>query len=559
MTPSLKISSDLSLPLETVTNTHLILARRRVGKSYTAAVLAEEMIEAGLPWVAMDYTGVWWGLGSSADGKSAGYPIIIIGGPHGHIPLEPSAGKIIANLVVDHPGWYVIDFSRFDHRSDEIRFAGDFGIQLYRRKQRKPSAMHLFVDEADKFVPQKPPKNAMEMLSAYDSLVRQGGVYGIGMTLISQRPALVNKDVTTQCETLIALQTSAPEDQDPVLNWVSRNGTQEQLLEMRKTLASLKVGQAWYFSPDSGIFKKIQIRKRNTFNSSATPKPGVKPIEPKIFSQVDLAALGEEVQASVARTQQEDPAFLRREISRLQTAINSQPRQVQPEPVRIEVPIFQDGELERAEQVVLKLQELGMELNDASRQFKDVILKSREKIETFIAPIPPARRVVKPQETILRNVPINNRLPEGESKLLTYSAQYLDGSNKKQLIVLSGYKRRTVNAYLQALSNKGFIEVNGEVVRITQTGMDTLGSDFEPLPVGDNLRVLWLSTLPDGESKLLSLLSDVYPGSLHKEQLAESTGYKMRTVNAYLQKMNSRRLIVHAGNGLISANSELFS
>lgn len=93
----LKISNDFSLPLETVTNTILMLARRRVGKSYTGAVMAEEMVKAGLPWVALDPTGVWWGLTSSADGKSEGLPVIIIGGPHAHIPLEPSAGKVIAN------------------------------------------------------------------------------------------------------------------------------------------------------------------------------------------------------------------------------------------------------------------------------------------------------------------------------------------------------------------------------------------------------------------------------------------------------------------------------
>ena len=222
----LHISNDLSLPLEAVTNTHLILARRRVGKSYTAAVMAEEMVKAGLPWVALDPTGIWWGLTSSADGKSEGLPVIIVGGPHGHVPLEPNAGKIIANLVVDNPGWYIIDFSRFENRSHEIKFATDFGVQLYRRKQRKPSALHLFVDEADMFVPQKFPKNGgKEMFDAYDAIVRRGGVYGLGATLITQRPAIVNKDVTTQCETLIALQTTAPQDQDPIFDWVGRNGT----------------------------------------------------------------------------------------------------------------------------------------------------------------------------------------------------------------------------------------------------------------------------------------------------------------------------------------------
>src|SRR5690349_4691488 len=198
--------------------------------------MAEEMVKAGLPWVALDPTGVWWGLTSSADGKSEGLPVIVIGGPHGHIPLEPSAGKVIANLVIDHPGWYVIDFSRFNNASDERRFAAEFGVQLYRRKQRLPSALHLFVDEADMFVPQKLPKDGKAMFDAFDAIVRRGGVYGLGVTLITQRPAIVNKDVTTQCETLIALQTTAPQDQDPVFDWVGRNGTDEQLKDRKSVV-----------------------------------------------------------------------------------------------------------------------------------------------------------------------------------------------------------------------------------------------------------------------------------------------------------------------------------
>lgn len=71
----LRISDMLSLSNDAVTNTHLILARRRVGKSYLGAVMAEEMVKAGLPFAALDPTGVWWGLASSADGK----PCVVAG------------------------------------------------------------------------------------------------------------------------------------------------------------------------------------------------------------------------------------------------------------------------------------------------------------------------------------------------------------------------------------------------------------------------------------------------------------------------------------------------
>lgn len=100
----LNISPDLVLPLDFVTQTAAILARKRVGKTYTASVIAEEMVKVELPFVVLDPTGAWWGLRASADGKSEGLPVVIIGGAHGDVPLEATAGKVIADLVVDHPG-----------------------------------------------------------------------------------------------------------------------------------------------------------------------------------------------------------------------------------------------------------------------------------------------------------------------------------------------------------------------------------------------------------------------------------------------------------------------
>src|SRR5436305_15061848 len=105
----LQIAEGLSLPLEYVTKTAAILAQRRKGKTYTASVIAEELCEAGMPWVALDPTGAWWGLRASSDGQSEGLPVVVIGGQHGDLPLERDGGAVVADLVLDHPGWYALD------------------------------------------------------------------------------------------------------------------------------------------------------------------------------------------------------------------------------------------------------------------------------------------------------------------------------------------------------------------------------------------------------------------------------------------------------------------
>jgi DNA helicase HerA-like ATPase len=59
MRPTLKISKELSLPAEAVTETFAILAKRGAGKTYTSAVMVEEMLKASLPVVVIDPVGVW--------------------------------------------------------------------------------------------------------------------------------------------------------------------------------------------------------------------------------------------------------------------------------------------------------------------------------------------------------------------------------------------------------------------------------------------------------------------------------------------------------------------
>lgn len=85
---SLRLSASINLPGETVSRTLGIIAQKGSGKTYTAMLLAEQMLAAKQQIVCLDPTGVWWGPRSSRDGKSAGLPILVMGGEHGDIPLD---------------------------------------------------------------------------------------------------------------------------------------------------------------------------------------------------------------------------------------------------------------------------------------------------------------------------------------------------------------------------------------------------------------------------------------------------------------------------------------
>jgi hypothetical protein len=394
---TLSLAPNLKLPLDFVTQTAAILARKRVGKTYTASVIAEELVKAKLPFVVLDPTGAWWGLRSSADGKQEGLPVVIIGGSHGDVPLEPTAGKVIADLVVDHPGYYVIDLSQTESDAAQDRFAADFAVRLYRYKEQHKFPLHLFIDEADAFAPQNPQKGQERMLGAFDTIVRRGGIRGIGVTMITQRPAVLNKNVLTQIEMLIVLQMNAPQDQDAIDSWVKRNGTKEQRDEMMASLASMKKGDAWIWSPSwLELFQRVHIRERHTFNSSATPRVGEKTIVPERLANVDLEKLGSDIQATMERVHAEDPSNLKRQVAELKQRLakGEQAMKVQQVVKEVKVPVL-NGELPRLEKALRDLEIVGNQFSKTGHE----IIRMGEGITGVARDITTALNAARAQPT----------------------------------------------------------------------------------------------------------------------------------------------------------------
>jgi DNA helicase HerA-like ATPase len=284
----LKIGTGLALPLEAATETAAILGRRGSGKTHTAVVMAEEMLAAGVQVVILDPLDVWWGLRVAKDGKSAGVAIYVCGGSHADIPLSADAGRILADAVVDRHLSMVLSVRHLS-KTDQRRFVGDFCERLYERKAdpKHRTALHVFLDEADAFVPQRLVPGSERCFGAVDTMVRRGRSSGLAVTLISQRPQVVNKDVLSQTEVLVAHQLTGPQDRKALQAWIDANDTDGRSDEFMASLASLPRGTAWFWSPGLlKIFARVAVRDRHTFDSSATPKAGVAAVaSPKAFAR----------------------------------------------------------------------------------------------------------------------------------------------------------------------------------------------------------------------------------------------------------------------------------
>lgn len=544
---TLDLGDGLTLPLEAVTQTFAILAKRGMGKTFTASVLIEEMLEHRQRVVVIDPVGVWWGLRSSATGKSAGYPVVIIGGDHGDLPLEVNSGELVADLIIDNDLAVVIDLSLL-RKNQQRTFMTAFAERLYHRNRRP---LHLVVDEADAYAPQRTPKgDGARLLGAMEDLVRRGRARGIGVTLISQRAAVLNKDVLTQAEVLIALRVTGPQDRAALDAWISQHGDPDQRDQLLASLASLPVGTAWVWSPGwLGLFRQVAIRRRRTFDSSATPEVGGQIVTPARYAKVDLDVVRGQMASVVEQAEADDPARLRARISDLerQLAARGTPEPVvQTVEVSVEVPVIDHETLAQLEEAVA-------DANTAVNEVRTLLSGALDTIRAAAnAPKPAASkksaavsnkkstgspaassrgsgrapgRPASPSSAAGRSDQDDIQLRAGARRMLAAAASfYPESVTRPQLGGLADLAHRagTFSTYLSDLRRHDLIELDGDTIRATAAGIDHAGVDVPPAPTTvAEVRTLWQPRLRAGARRMLDAIIDADDGGITRDHLGE--------------------------------------
>jgi len=545
----LKIANNLSLPIEAVTQSFAILAKRRAGKSYTARRFMEQLMLAKQQVVAVDPKGDWWGVRYGADGKSPGLPVIVLGGEHGDLPLEVHSGEVIAKLAVEERVSVLLDLSSF-RKNEVATFMTGFLENFYRMKAQEKyrTPVMLIVDEADAIAPQRPFKGEERMLGAIEDIVRRGGQRGIGTLAVTQRSAVLNKNVLTQTQVLVAMRTIAPQDLEAMNAWIDVHGTTAQRKILMESLPSLPTGTAWFWSPgwpgEQGIFKNVQVLPIETFDSGATPKPGEKRVEPKNAADIDLDALRRQMAATIEKAKAEDPRELQRRLRDAHAKI-AQLEKAKAAPVHAQALEKADSErlkkeFERgANSVKVALaKELRQYENvaNARARIADLALSAvhtatekaiEDRINTKVPAMPSLDDIieqVKAEPVALQNRPetprsftpkprqagltrqpppqagltrqpkasSNGSAPEAGLRRMLIALAQRNGLSSRQVGVRAGMssKSGTFGTYLSKARTCGWISGDKRNLEITSEGVSALG-DFDPLPTGRALLDFW--------------------------------------------------------------------
>jgi hypothetical protein len=298
MSGELLIGEGFSLPAEDTLEAAIgIIGKRGRGKSGLVKVLMEELVRVGLPFVAFDPVGIMWGIRTSLDGLGPGLPVLVVGGKHGDLPLDRGAGARIAKAIIDANCSAVLDFSE-EPKHVYREFVRDFSHELYRLND---TPRLVILEEAPELLPQRLRPDMTQVFEAVERLVSRGRNKGLGVILVSQRAATVNKDVLTQVDALFVMGLTAPQDQKALAEWVEDRADPSRSEEFFRSIAALHQQEAFFWSPEAfgGSFRRVHVRNFQTFHPDKTHlrRAGLLNVRAVM---TDVASMAEQVRAALA-------------------------------------------------------------------------------------------------------------------------------------------------------------------------------------------------------------------------------------------------------------------
>jgi len=612
----LRIAPELALPEDVVTSTVVIYGGKGMGKTNLGSVLVEELTKSHLRWCLLDPMGVSWGLRHSADGKGPGVECVILGGAHGDIPIEPTGGAVVADLVIDEGANTIIDFSRKANGEmwslgEKVRFVTEYTLRLFRRqgelvngKRREP--LMQILDEAARYIPQQIPSGKVDLancVGAWEQVAEEGRNIGLGVAFITQRSARMNKSVSELADVMFAFRTVGPNSLAAIMDWLGEHVEKARIRELAARVRELEVGHALVVSPGWLRVETIaHIRRRETFDSSATPTAGKATARVTgTAAKPDLAKYLERMAATIEKAKADDPKLLRARIAELERAARA----------NASAPALVDHDaIERAVSIALREERRGFEATLTKQRWEDDRRQREYRMELRHLADAIGRRIDEINDLPMPDAELENT---GESRaevqvgnekkgtgatsppvqmagrisrapaspVITSGDAVLSGPMQRILNAISeldrlgvspaprstvagfvGYHMRAksfVNA-LGSLRSQGAVDYpSGGTLALTDAGraMATTDMGFRSL---EQLHEHWYTRMSGPERRIVENLVKYHPGSVERDTLAEWLSYHPRAksfVNA-LGRLRTAGVIDYPSPGRVGATDVLF-
>lgn len=367
---------------------------------------------------------------------------------------------------------------------------------------------------------------------------------GLGSTWFTQRPAVLNKDVLTQMDGLVAMRITGLTDREVIDAWVKGHGDPELAAKVKPTLAGLGTGECWWWIPELDVLEQVQVRRTHTFDSSPTRTRGEKRQAPKGIADIDVPAIADRMAETIERAKEQDPKELQRRIRVLEKQLADRPV---PEPLPAEkVLVLSDQDRGQLEAWV---SDIGL----AAGQLQHVA----EHIAAAVASVPPAVQHVPPiSEKTLEKLPapaptqieweehqlvrgsrepdvptMNGAVTAPQSRILNALAFLADQLRTPQpsrlQLALFSHNSPKAGGFannLGAMRTAGLIDYPTQgTVTLTDAGRIAAHGSV-PVASQADLNEYLAKLVGPAKWKILASLMNAYPHALPREELAQRMG-----------------------------------
>ncbi|MCW5697309.1 MAG: ATP-binding protein [Bauldia sp.] len=547
------------------------------GKTYGAGAALERVLSKGNRCIVIDPLGVWYGLRLLSDGTTPSpFEVVIFGGRHGDLTINEHAGAIIGETVAGMKESAILDLSQLGTKAAERRFMLAFLTALYRAQRARPNPLHLVFDEADMWAPQvirDRDQDPAKLLGMMETIVRRGRVAGFIPWLITQRPAVVNKDVLSQVDGLIAFKLTASQDRKALGDWIEGQADREQGKAILASLPAMDRGRAVVWVPGRGVLSTEQFPVKATFDSSRTPARGEK-VKAALLKALDLGALKDRLATVEAEAKANDPRVLKAEIARLTRELKAAqniPKNI-PDPAALaeaEERGYQRGHEDGADKTLRAVAALASDLADALARAESAAGDARRLLSSFSGfTVAMADDVAsRHRPTVARSAPqpkpkpASIPQPTGDltgpqmkviEALAFWSGLGFDRPTRIQVGVVAGYSPTSggFGNLLGQLRTAGHIDYPASgLVSLTDTGRASA-----PEAGGTSVVDRAMSILSGPQQRVLRAVLDAR-GDITREALGDATGYSPTSggFGNLLGSLRTLGLIDYPAKGLVTA------
>ena len=305
--------AEISLPVvELLTGRGFITGKSGSGKSNTASVVAEKLLDSALGLLIVDVDGEYYGLKEE-------YEILHAGADDEcDIVVSPEHAEKLATLALEQNVPIILDVSGYLEEDTANELILEVVKQLFAKEKRLKKPFLLVIEECHEYIPEGGGMN--ETGKMLIKVGKRGRKHGLGIVGISQRPADVKKDFITQCDWLCWHR----------LTWDNDTKVAGRILGSKYASAveDLGDGEAFLMTDWDESIRRIQFHRKETFDAGATP--GLDDFERPELKSVSSDLVGElqSISEETARRESE-LADLRQELEKKDQRIRQLERELE--------------------------------------------------------------------------------------------------------------------------------------------------------------------------------------------------------------------------------------